>query len=232
MRSTRTRSSAARIQQLTFERRGGARRGAGRRPNGAHAGVSHSKRPALAARFPVLVTMKLERGPPSLRTRATLELIHGAFRGSQERHGMRLVHFSIQSNHLHLLVEARDAPSLSRGMQGLAVRVARGLNRIWSRKGRVFADRFHSRILRTPREVRYALGYVLNNARKHGARLVGLDPFASGATFDGWLTSVRRQQRAAAGADPPIVPARTWLLAVGWRRHGRIDVTETPGRAA
>lgn len=232
MPSTRTPVHAAKIRQLTFASRGGKRRGAGRKPNRAHAGVSHSTRPALAARFPVLVTLELQRGLQSLRTRATLRSLHDALRRGRERLGMRLVHFSIQSNHIHLLVEARDATSLSRGMQGLSVRIARALNRLWCRKGRVFADRFHSRILRTPREVRYALGYVLNNARKHGARFAGLDPFASGAAFDGWKGPTMLPHPALLATQPPVVSARTWLLAVGWRRHGRIDVDAIPGRAA
>lgn len=229
--ATRPRRETPRIEQLRFERRGGARRGAGRKPKGERALVSRSTRPRLAARFPVLVTMKLERGLPSLRRSATLAVLHDTFRAGADRHGMRLIHFSIQSNHIHLLVEARDTPSLSRGMQGLAVRIARALNRSWERRGRVFADRFHSRILRTPGEVRYALGYVLNNARKHGVRVEGLDRFASGAAFDGWTSEGVNSRSAAASELFPIVRARTWLLLVGWRRHGRIRISEIPGAA-
>src|SRR5207247_1292169 len=103
-----------------------------------------------------------------------------------DEHGLRIVHFAIQSNHVHLLVEARDARSLSRGMQGLLVRIARNSNRAWKRKGSVFADRYHSRALRTPREVRNALVYVLQNSRKHGCHIAGVDPFTSGRDFDGW----------------------------------------------
>lgn len=92
-----------------------------------------------------------------------------AFREGSERAGFRLVHHAVQSNHAHLLVEARNRSSLSRGIGGLATRIARRLNRLWGRTGGIFADRYHDRILRTPREVRNALRYVLNNARKHGA---------------------------------------------------------------
>ncbi len=224
-----TRTKAPRFEQLTFERRGGARRGAGRKPNGERALVSRSARPPLASRFPVLVTLRLERGLPSLRRSTPLEVLHDAFRAGRERRGMRLIHFSIQSNHIHLLVEACDTPALSRGMQGLSVRIARALNRSWARHGRVFADRFHSRILRTPREVRYALAYVLNNARKHNVRVEGLDPFASGSAFDGWTSEAVNSRAAAARVVLPVVSAGTWLLRVGWRRHGRIRIGEVPG---
>lgn len=231
-RNSSPRASAPRVRQLTFPRRGGSRRGAGRKPNGATALVSHVARPELKARYPVLVTMKLVRGLPSLRARGARELVFGAFAASTERHGMRLVHFSVQTNHLHLVVEARDGVALSRGMQGLSVRIARGLNRLWSRAGRVLADRFHSRILRTPREVRYALGYVLNNARKHGLRVSGIDPCSSGSAFDGW-----RDRRRPAGRSEPTqraitCVARSWLLTIGWRRHGRIGIDDVPGSSA
>ncbi len=142
---------------------------------------------------------------------------------------MRLVHFSIQSNHIHALVETRDAQTLARRMQGLCVSIARGLNRMWKLAGRVFADRFHSRVLRTPREVRYALAYVLNNARKHGLRLLGVDSYSSGVAFDGWHEASSTKTRSPAPHSLPVRPARSWLLTVGWRRHGRIRITEVPG---
>ncbi|HKO91462.1 MAG TPA: hypothetical protein VJU61_09940, partial [Polyangiaceae bacterium] len=73
----------------------------------------------------------------------------------------RIVHYSIQSNHVHLLVEADDRRALTAGLRGLFVRIAGALNRLWQRRGGVFADRFHERELRTPREVRNSLLYVL-----------------------------------------------------------------------
>src|SRR5262249_53817234 len=184
-RTRRRRRPASCARQLTIFHRGGKRPGAGRKPKGARAGVPHRKRPALAPRFPVLVTARLFERMPSLRKDATLATLRRAFAAASERNGLRLIHFSIQSNHLHLIAEAHGAEALSRGMQGLLVRVARALNRLWGRKGSVFADRYHSRILRTPREVRHALAYVLNNARKHGCFFAGIDPFSSGRWFDG-----------------------------------------------
>ncbi len=220
-------SRAPKIQQLTFPRRGGARRGAGCKPKGAKALVSHDARPPLAARFPVLVTMKLQPGLPSLRHHREREVIREGLRAARDRHGMRLVHFSIQSNHIHALIEASDAQALSRGMQGLSVRIARALNRAWGRVGRIFADRYHARILRSPREVRYALAYVLNNARKHGVHVGGIDPYSSGAAFDGW----RNRMTCIFASALPVSPPHSWLLSIGWRRHGRIGVDEVPGRS-
>lgn len=214
----------ARQHELVFKTWGGARRGAGRKPSGTRARVSHGIRPKHRAGDPLHLTARLRAGLPSLRRKDARNAIAGAFHGGRERFGFRLTQFSLQSNHLHLIAEAGDGRALSRGMQGLLVRIARALNALWKRRGSVFADRFHARALRTPLEVRAALVYVLQNAWHHGVRLPGLDPFSSGAWFDGWRT-----KRARANALPPIVSAaRTWLLCAGWLRHGRIGLEESP----
>ena len=138
-----------------------------------------------------------------------------------------MIQYSIQSNHLHLIVEAKDQRALSRGMKGLLVRVAKALNRLWRRRGKVVGDRFHERILRTPREVRNALLYVLNNARRHGVKLGGLlDAFASGRWFGGFRERGLRARRD--DQHRPVAEAHTWLQRVGWRRHGLIGARELP----
>jgi hypothetical protein len=136
-----------------------------------------------------------------------------------------VIHFSIQSNHVHLLAEAETGPALARGMQGLAIRLAKAVNRLLGRHGRVWSDRFHARPLRSPTEVRNGLIYVLLNGRKHGVSGCGIDPCSSGPWFAGW------RERIATPADlPPVARARTWLLAVGWRRKGLISIFDRPVR--
>jgi REP element-mobilizing transposase RayT len=175
--------------------------------------------------------MKVRRGLPQLRAGRSARAVWHCLARGRERFGLRLIHFSIQRDHLHLIAEAPDRPSLARGIQGLAVRVAKRLNRVWSRKGAVFADRYHDRVLRSPREARAALCYVLNNALHHGRRFHrdGLpcpDPMSSAPWFDGWVGEVPLVPR---GAPAPVVPARCWLLRRGWRLHGAIRVDEVPG---
>jgi putative transposase len=171
---------ARRKRQLGFVFRtwGGKRKGAGRRPNGENAGVSHRVRPVLKKRFPVHVTLRMNQAVWSLRSRRCFTALSKAFWGGADRFGFRLVHYSVQGNHMHLLVEAEDQRALSRGMNGLGVRIARALNRVMERQGKVFADRYHAHILRTPTEVRHVRKYLLTNARKH-YNLVGPDPFTS-----------------------------------------------------
>jgi hypothetical protein len=138
------------------------------------------------------------------------------------RSDFRPVHYSIQSNHLHLLCEARDHGELARAIQSLAVRIARRLDALWKRAGKLLADRCHVHVLRTPREVRHAPGYVLDDAARHGlAGAIGRPgPYSSGRWFDGW----RARARALDPLPSPLARAKTWLLSVGWARHGPIEV--------
>src|SRR5439155_22992404 len=127
-----------------------------------------------------------------------------------------------QQNHLHFLVEIEDESALSHGMKGLLVRVARSLNRLWGRQGAVFADRYHARALRSPREVRTALVYVLQNARKHRAAVGETDSFSSAAWFEGWEHPPGSFDSSRCIGRAPVVAARSWLLRAGWQRHGLI----------
>src|SRR5262245_34196323 len=218
----------ARQQEFGFTNWGGKRRGAGRKPAGHRARASHAKREKLAARFPVLVTMRLRAGLQSLRADDTHALLKENF-GAGSSETFRVIEYSVQSNHLHAIVEANDERGLSCGMNGLATRISRGLNRLWKRAGRVFDDRYHARILRCPRAVRIALIYVINNARKHGAWRARMpDVYSSAPSFDGWK---RGEGKAAESSPRPLERARTWLLSIGWKRHGLIGPLEVPSGA-
>jgi len=223
--------SRTRQREFGFMGWGGKRRGAGRKPKGERAGVSHAKRPKLAARFPVSITLRLLPGLRTLRENGTHERIRELLAASTTE-SFRVIEYSVLSNHVHFLAESSDERALSRAMLGLVSRLARALNRMWKRAGQVFGDRYHARILETPREVRSALNYVLQNARKHGAwRARWPDAYSSGPSFEGWkdLHTIRTTTRAADSTLASwAVRARTWLLSVGWRRHGPIGVLEAP----
>jgi REP element-mobilizing transposase RayT len=255
-----SRRSRPRQVDLDLRTWGGRRAGAGRKPRGPQAGISHAPRPPVASAHPVPVTLRVRRHVFNLRSRRCFRVIRAAFVQARERHGMRLVHFSVQGNHLHLFVEARGRDALSRGMHGLSIRLARGLNGAMDRRGPVFADRYHAHVLKTPVEVRNALRYLLTNGEHHGTWWRGrrgsvIDPYTSGRWFDGWRGGLpptaagppgtrragppggrKRSEGIPAPDDPaPVSPPRTWLARVGWRRHGLLDLprvrAETPARA-
>ena len=193
-----------------FPKRGGKRPGAGRprihdRPGLVGPGVSHLPREAFASRRAVHVTQRLRPDAGYLRKQGPAQVLLKAFQDAAERGGIRIAHYSIQGNHLHLVVEAEDAKSLSRGIQGLAIRIARRLNRRIGRKGPVFADRYHSHVLGTRREVANAVRYVTGNYRHHARESLPpgfRDPLAT------------RPER-------PLAEPKLWLLRAGWQSEPR-----------
>lgn len=207
---------------LAFRSCGGRREGAGRKPSGTHRSVPHRRRPAHDRRHPLHVTLRAVSGLPSLRAARVFPVLRRAL-AAGSKPAFRVAQFSIQGNHVHLLVEADTRSALTRGLQGLGIRIAKAVNRALGRHGTVWTERYHARALTTPREVRRTLVYVLMNARKHCAHGAGLDPCSSAAWFTGWRTRVPAVDGAA-----PVATARTWLLAVGWRRWGAIDLHEAP----
>src|SRR5688572_8281386 len=226
--SPRRRSRKPKQGALPFKSWGGARKGAGRKPKNGVAGVSHRTREDQKARHPAHVTLKLRAHLPRLRQKAEYAALRTAFGRAKDRFGFRLCHYAVLNDHLHLICEAADRVALRRGLQGLAIRIARALNRLWRRKGKVFADRYHHRVLTTPREVRNALVYVMGNARHHAAegRMVRvaqpIDTFTSAPWFDGFTERVT--VRGLDTIERPLADARSWLLQTGWRRHGLLPV--------
>jgi REP-associated tyrosine transposase len=227
----RKRKTTAPAQQsIEFpNRHGGKRDGAGRKRNKAR--VSHGKRPVVKSRLPMHVTLRVRRDVPKLRNFDLVPILKRAFIAACDRDGFRIVQFSIQTNHIHLICEADDNDALARGIQAWAVRVARRLNRKLGRRGSLFSDRYHVEIITMPKQMRNAYCYVLQNARHHRLDIPnawhGMDPFSSGWWFDGWS---REDWRT--GLRPPdmrtVAPARSWLATTGWRRHGGIGITESP----
>jgi putative transposase len=220
------RAVARAAQQLSFpvpRTWGGRRRGAGRKPVERRPNVSHAARPAHDERHPVHVTLRATRSLPSLRSeRAFVALRSALSRATSPT--FRVVQFSVQTDHLHLIVEGASRERLIRGIQGLACRAARAVNRTWRRGGKVWGDRYHGRALSTPRQVRNGLVYVLLNFRKHLRAAPGVDPRSSGPWFDGWSRPPHATTVPRATSSP-----RTWLAAVGWRRAGGpIDPREAP----
>jgi len=223
---------------------GGKRKGAGRPPKGKRSSERHEKRPRLLASQPVHVICRVSREVGSLRKRYMFAALRWATIAVAKHEDVRIVHFSIQGTHLHLIVEATNRTALSKGMQAFLISAAKQINGAVfertgaRRKGKVFTDRFHMRILKTPREVRNAVAYVLNNWRRHEedranhTRTWKVDPYSNGWQFAGWK---EREGEWLAYRTPSNYLSlitwfpKTWLLSTGWRRHGLISIHEIPG---
>jgi REP element-mobilizing transposase RayT len=205
---------------------GGARAGAGRKLVAARPSPPHRPRAPHVARWPVHVTLRARLGIPSLRSTRIFSTLRVSLSASHKS-AFRVVHFSVQNDHVHLVVEA-DAPvALVRGVQGLAGRCAKAVNRAAARRGRVWNSRYHAHALRTPTETRRGLVYVLLNFRKHLGAAPGVDARRSGPWFGGWRTPVPAPRDGV-----PVAAPRTWLATVGWRRAGgAIAFDERPALA-
>ena len=203
--------------------RGGARVRSGPKPSGR---VGHGARPRHPRYQPVHVTLRVRKGIPGLRRWHLYHVLREAFRKANWRDDWRLVHFSVQSNHLHLICEADDRRALTRGTQGLAIRTAKALNKRLERKGKVFADRFHAVELSCPLQVKRTLVYVFANALGHGGGFhAAVDPFSSAAHFGGWKYPLppNGERGPAVGKGPS-----TWLLSTGWLRYGKLRFHDRP----
>ncbi|MEO6773599.1 MAG: transposase [Kofleriaceae bacterium] len=235
--------------QLRGARKGEHRKHVGRPKQGPRASERHGKRLALRASEPAHVVLRAHPAIGSLRSASVLHAIREAlitvFKLEDSFH---VVQFSIQRTHLHLVVEARDRRALAKGMQAFGISAAKHINALIvdaegrRRRGSVFPDRYHVRILKTPRQVRNCLAYVLNNWRHHGEdkaerpRTWQLDPFSSAVTFEGWKERAtrdgQRYVQPPSYVAPLVSPPRSWLLNTGWRRYGLISAFEVPGGGA
>src|SRR5215475_5385406 len=203
---------------------GGARKGAGRKPINGKAGVSHARRPRIRPTIPAHVTIKLKRGLWNLRTRKPFVMIVRQLEATLVS-DVRITHVSVQHDHVHLVVEAEDNRALSRRIQGLSVRIAYHLNRLMGRGGKVFKDRFHVRLLETPREVKHALFYLATNGAKHLAQIgrtvarAWIDPCATIAALGRWCSDTGKKTDAL-----PVAKPRTWLLSQGYTKAGAFSL--------
>jgi len=161
---TKTNAANRKVERETRRRRGG-------RPKkpAAERGMPHAARPAHQHRHPVHVTVRVAPGMPSLRDGKVFPTVRRVLQKAarQFRQMFRIVEYSVQSNHVHLVVEAADQRELSRGMQGFGIRLAKNLNLRLERRGRVLSDRYHARTLRTPTQTLNALRYVRQNTHLH-----------------------------------------------------------------
>jgi REP element-mobilizing transposase RayT len=230
-----------RQQELHFRTWGGKRKRAGRKQVNARKSQPHRVRETVHEGDAVHVTLRVADDLSRLRYRDAYRAVRKAMFVVLVRTDFRIVHASVQHNHIHLMVEAEDQYALARGMQAFQISAARWLNAAESKRrgrkrtGPVFPDRYYPRIVRMPLQARRALAYVLNNWRKHkedrgdASKTWRLDPYSSAVSFNGWT------ERSEWDVPPeyeklPVAPPQTWLLREGWRRHGTISVFEVPSR--
>ncbi|MGZ3422179.1 MAG: transposase [Polyangiales bacterium] len=189
------------------------------RPPKKGAGISHRARPPVTPDRPHHVTVRMRHGTWNLRSQRCFARIRKALVGVRSRGTFRVVHYSVQGNHVHLIVEGENRRALSNGMRALLIRVAKQLNIEMKARGSRFEDRYHETVLASPTQVRNTLKYVLEN-HAHHVRGAVVDPFSSGPWFAGWSEAVTMPSWLPC-ASPPTSPPESWLLKTGWKKAGR-----------
>jgi REP element-mobilizing transposase RayT len=244
MKAPARRTHHRHVQQELFPPRGGKRKGAGRKPKGARAGSPHQARPEFKPYHGLHVVMRVVPAVGSMRRRSLYKAVRDATITAALRERIRIVHASIQRTHVHLLVEAENKRALARGMQGFQISAARNINsalggKYRRRHGPVFADRYHLTVITSPTQARNAIGYVLNNWRKHREDQHGVpstwlvDPFSSGILFPDWkeLEGKAVMWPWRDTYDPLMVRrAQGWLLSEGWKKAGELSARDVPSK--
>jgi putative transposase len=217
--------------QLTFEERrrltlaGKRKKRPGPKP-GTFPNVRHRPRGVHKYWNPLHVTLRALGGLPSFRLEVLYAAFERAFRTTR-REDFRIVEFSVQDDHVHMIVEADDNDALARGMKSFSVRANRLFNAALGRgRGKVWGDRYHRRDLTSARQVRNALVYCLQNYKKHHRVTHGrprIDRCSSARWFQGW-TAIREHD----DGPRPTEKARTKLLRDIWHKHGFIHPGERP----
>ena len=218
--------------EIKFRTWGGKRKGAGRKRSGRRK-VAHRRREDFAKCYPSHVTLRFIDSLPSMRRRKTFKAIRAAMYVAMKHQGFRIVHLSIQSNHVHLICEATDRTAMARGIQGFKISAAKKLNKVLGRKGTIFAERYHAELLTTPTQVRNAICYCLNNWRRHGEdrkATVRVDHYSTGYWFHGWKERGPLMEEPSGEEVLPSCKPQTWLLKDGWERGGGpISLYDRPG---
>jgi hypothetical protein len=219
---------------------GGWRPGAGRKPTGRRVSPLHRARLDVDRDHPVHVRLQVTPGLASLRQPFGYDAVGHALVRALARGDFRVVHVSVQHDHVHLIVEADDRGALARGLQSFTISMSKAVNKHLGRKGGLFRHRYDARHITTTEEAHDAVAFVLNNwwlhgvdevARAPGGRAPAIDPYASGARFDGWSDVAPGAALASLpeGRAPlPTAPPMTWLMRIGWKWHGLLGSKDRP----
>jgi len=224
-------SKTIQLDLFTNRGRGGRRTGAGR-PRSIDSLQWHHTRPEFKSTEPLHINIKLIKGLPTLRAKNKFKLIKRAILNARVR-GLRIIHFSIQSTHIHLLIESENKRELGRGMQSFCISLARSLNGFLKRQGKVFVERYHLHILKTPTEVRNALRYIFMNFAKHTRTPHRFDAYSTLVCFPDKIKlglarvntyaifknkfNRQKYQEYKEEMSLLLAPAQSWFLNFGWK---------------
>lgn len=215
-------------KQLEFKKIrgwGGRRNGAGRK--NLSGTVAHAAREKVDFRKPLHITIRLAEGLSGLRTKHMHEQFTVALLNAKAK-GLRVLHYSIEGNHVHLLVECADNKALASGMNSFGTSFAKAVRKERGGKGKVFAGRYHLGVQKNPAQMKNTLAYVLLNQAKHENLIPYNDRFSSSQHFNEWKALLGRNigpiledWRPNKNPLPDhLSTPKSWLASKGWKIKG------------
>lgn len=131
-------------------------------------GIRHTARPVLTKPSSLHLTIKVQKIKADIKNKMILTMLKKAILNAR-RMGLKVIHYSLEYDHVHLLIEADNNVILGKGMQSLGVTLSKAINRTKRIKGRVYKHRYHFRKINSARELKNVMFYIFNNGVKHGA---------------------------------------------------------------
>lgn len=148
------------------------------RPAKNDAGIRHTKRPDLTRPSSLHLTVKIEKSKANLKNKNVLAILKKAIFNAR-RQGLKVIHYSLEYDHIHLIIEADNNRTLGKGMQAFGVTLAKAINRMRKVKGQVYKHRYHFRQITSSRQLKNVMTYIFNNGVKHKTSATALSPFNS-----------------------------------------------------
>jgi putative transposase len=208
------------MKQLEFKKVkgwGGKRKSAGRKNRTST--VNHMKREKVEAKFPIHITIKLKKGVVSLRGPKMVAAFKASLQKAKKR-GLKVIHFALETNHAHLFAESDGNHQLRSGMASFGSCFGKAARRVTGGKGSVFQGRYHLQVLKSPRQTKNAMAYVLLNHSKHQGAKPYADHMSSAAFFGDWRALLGERYRVDQPLPRPEFLAKpsSWLARDGWRK--------------
>jgi REP element-mobilizing transposase RayT len=141
-------------------------------------GIRHIEREVIKKDTVLHLTLKIEKNKANLKNKSILKALQQSIKKARLL-GLKVIQYTLEYDHVHLLVESSDKISLGKGMQSLGISFSKKINKIKKQNGKVFKTRYHFRKLSTPREIKNVLNYILGNGVKHKESSSIVSPFNS-----------------------------------------------------
>lgn len=148
------------------------------RPASNDKGIRHTRRERITKQSALHFTIKVRENKADIKNKRLLKILHHAIKRARLKK-LKVLHYSLEYNHVHLLVEARDNQIIHQGMQAFGISFAKAINKIKFLKGRVYKNRYHFRKITSLRDYKNVLLYIFRNGIKHKRTQSLFDPYNS-----------------------------------------------------